>query len=92
MRGEAGWWLGREVKEGKNIGKGGEGRGKDEGRKLMREKLDEVAQWCIDDLPQKVWLAGRFNELWRYDDESVPRRVLEGAGESAGCDRQTTET
>ncbi|MFH2051583.1 MAG: prolyl oligopeptidase family serine peptidase [bacterium] len=30
------------------------------------------------DLPQKAWLAERFNALWRYDDESVPSRVLDG--------------
>ena len=32
----------------------------------------------IDVLPQKEWLASRFNALWRYDDESVPQRVLDG--------------
>ncbi|MEN8006036.1 MAG: prolyl oligopeptidase family serine peptidase [Candidatus Krumholzibacteriota bacterium] len=32
----------------------------------------------IDVLPQKEWLASRFNALWRYDDESVPTRVLDG--------------
>jgi len=42
------------------------------------EAQTAYAASVIDDLPQKVWLAGRFNELWRYDDESVPRRVLEG--------------
>jgi prolyl oligopeptidase len=36
------------------------------------------ANAVIDALPQKAWLADRFNTLWRYDDESVPTRVLEG--------------
>ncbi len=32
----------------------------------------------IDNLPQKEWLTSRFNALWRYDDESIPQRVLQG--------------
>ena len=31
----------------------------------------------IDILPQRQYLTERFNELWRYDDESVPRQVLD---------------
>ncbi len=32
----------------------------------------------IDSLPQRKHLIARFNELWRYDDETVPKRVLKG--------------
>jgi len=57
-------------------------------RWLEKAEDPEVIQWTeaqeklthslIDDLPQKEFLVHRFNELWRYDDESVPRKVLEG--------------
>jgi prolyl oligopeptidase len=49
---------------------------------------EEVQAWIVeqeafthsitDPLPQRTWLEGRFNELWRYDDESIPHPVLEG--------------
>ena len=29
-----------------------------------------------DALPQRAWLEGRFQHLWRYDDESVPSPCL----------------
>ncbi len=29
-------------------------------------------------LPQRAWLESRFNALWRYDDESIPKPVLVG--------------
>jgi prolyl oligopeptidase len=32
----------------------------------------------LDPLPQRDYLIGRFNELWRYDDETVPREVIAG--------------
>jgi prolyl oligopeptidase len=32
----------------------------------------------LDSLPQKAWLERRYGELWRYDDQSVPQRVLAG--------------
>jgi prolyl oligopeptidase len=38
----------------------------------------EYTHSFIDGLPQKEWVAARFNALWRYDDESVPMRVLDG--------------
>jgi prolyl oligopeptidase len=60
----------------------------DDYRWLEDAEADEVVAWTeaqhaysaaiIDVLPQKEWLASRFNALWRYDDESVPQRVLEG--------------
>lgn len=47
-----------------------------------------VAEWTraqvaltrsiLDALPQRAHLVRRFNELWRYDDEGVPGRVLDG--------------
>jgi prolyl oligopeptidase len=57
-------------------------------RWLEDEENPEVVHWVeeqeslthslIDDLPQKEFLVHRYGELWRYDDESVPRRVLNG--------------
>ncbi len=57
-------------------------------RWLEDGKAEEVVQWTeeqekithsiIDDLPQKALLVKRFNELWRYDDESVPMEVIDG--------------
>jgi prolyl oligopeptidase len=32
----------------------------------------------LDTLPQVEWLVGRFEELWRYDSRTAPRRVLDG--------------
>ena len=55
---------------------------------LENAKDPKVAEWTdaqeklthslIDPLPQKQWLKGRFEKLWRYDDESTPQRVLKG--------------
>jgi len=55
---------------------------------LEDEEADEVVAWTeeqevfthslIDDLPQREFLTKRFNELWRYDDEGTPNRVLQG--------------
>ncbi|MCK9996384.1 MAG: hypothetical protein KAH56_08935, partial [Candidatus Krumholzibacteria bacterium] len=42
------------------------------------EAQHAYSEAIIDVLPQKEWLASRFNALWRYDDESVPRKVLDG--------------
>ncbi|MBU8870569.1 MAG: prolyl oligopeptidase family serine peptidase [Gemmatimonadales bacterium] len=49
---------------------------------------DEVQAWTADQeafthsitdsLPQRSWLKQRFNDLWRYDDESIPQPVLGG--------------
>jgi prolyl oligopeptidase len=39
---------------------------------------EELTHSLLDTMPQVAWLAERFNELWRYDDQSVPRRVLDG--------------
>ena len=57
-------------------------------RWLEDAAADEVQAWTdaqeaftnslIGDLPQQDWVAARYNALWRYDDESVPQRVLEG--------------
>jgi prolyl oligopeptidase len=32
----------------------------------------------LDSLPQRAWLMQRLEKLWRYDDESVPDKVLNG--------------
>ena len=42
------------------------------------EAQETLTHSLIDHLPQKEWLVERFNKLWRYDDEGVPRRVLDG--------------
>jgi prolyl oligopeptidase len=42
------------------------------------DEQEALTRAFIGDLPQRPWLAQRFGELWRYDDESVPRRVLQG--------------
>jgi len=42
------------------------------------EAQHAYSEAIIDVLPQKEWLASRYNALWRYDDESVPRKVLDG--------------
>ena len=60
----------------------------DDYRWLEDGKASEVLKWTeqqeklthsiIDGLTQKKFLVVRFNELWRYDDESVPMEVLNG--------------
>ncbi len=57
-------------------------------RWLEDASSEEVLAWTAeqetfthsitDPLAQREWLEGRFNELWRYDDESIPTPVLEG--------------
>jgi len=42
------------------------------------EAQEAVTHGFLDGLPQRSWLEARFGELWRYDDETVPRRVLDG--------------
>jgi len=42
------------------------------------EEQEKFTHSIIDRCPQKEWIVKRLNELWRYDDESVPRRVLRG--------------
>ncbi len=42
------------------------------------ETEETFTHGIIDTLPQKTWLISRFDVLWRYDDESVPIRVLAG--------------
>ena len=49
----------------------------------------EVVQWTdaqerfarglLDTLPQREWLIRRLNEVWRYDDRSTPKEVLDGS-------------
>ena len=42
------------------------------------EEQEALTKSILDPLPQKAFLVKRFNELWRYDDESVPDVVLNG--------------
>lgn len=42
------------------------------------EEQEALTHSMIDNLPQKKFLVDRFNELWRYDDESVPEKALIG--------------
>ncbi|TKJ38373.1 S9 family peptidase [candidate division LCP-89 bacterium B3_LCP] len=42
------------------------------------EAQELLTHSIIDPLPQREYLVERFNELWRYDDESVPRKVIDG--------------
>jgi prolyl oligopeptidase len=51
---------------------------KDQKVKNWTDKQHELTYSLIDVLPQRTWLTNRFNQLWRYDDESVPREVLKG--------------
>ncbi len=39
---------------------------------------EKLTHSLLDTMPQKAWLVKRFNQLWRYDDQSVPRRVVDG--------------
>lgn len=60
----------------------------DDYRWLEDEENPEVIKWTeeqekmthsiLDNLPQREFLIKRFNELWRYDDEGVPRKVIDG--------------
>lgn len=52
--------------------------GEDENVRNWVKAQESVTDWIIDHAPQKSWLANRFEKLWRYDDESVPSRVLDG--------------
>ncbi len=42
------------------------------------QEQENLTHSLIDHLPQKEFLVQRYNELWRYDDEGIPRRVLDG--------------
>ncbi|UCE27496.1 MAG: hypothetical protein JSW52_01720, partial [Candidatus Coatesbacteria bacterium] len=38
----------------------------------------EIARSLIDALPQRRFMIKRLSELWRYDDERIPRAVVDG--------------
>lgn len=42
------------------------------------EAQEKLTHSMIDTLPQLQFLIDRFNELWRYDDESIPYEVIDG--------------
>jgi prolyl oligopeptidase len=42
------------------------------------ERQEALTHAVTDHLPQREFLIQRFNELWRYDDEGIPQRVLAG--------------
>ena len=52
--------------------------GKDPKVQAWTAEEEKLTRSILDPLPQRPWLAARFNKLWRYDDESTPRRVLAG--------------
>jgi len=50
-------------------------------RKEVKEwvaKQEKLTHSVIDNLPQKKRIIKRLNELWRYDEESIPYEVLKG--------------
>ncbi len=51
-----------------------------ESKKVIKwiEKQNKLSLSILDKLPQRDFIARRFNELLRYDDESVPEKVLDG--------------
>lgn len=42
------------------------------------EAQEGFARAHLDTLPQRAWLVRRLNEVWRYDDRTAPREVLDG--------------
>ncbi len=46
--------------------------------KEWTEAQEKLTRSIIDKLPQRNWLIERYNQLWRYDDEGIPREVLDG--------------
>ncbi|MCU0611613.1 MAG: prolyl oligopeptidase family serine peptidase [Candidatus Eisenbacteria bacterium] len=43
------------------------------------DEQERFARGLLDSLPQRAWLIRRLNEVWRYDDRSTPKEVLEGS-------------
>jgi len=41
------------------------------------EAQNRLSRAALDALPQRPYLVRRFNELWRYDDESVPYEIVD---------------
>jgi prolyl oligopeptidase len=42
------------------------------------EAQNRLSRAQLGALPQRPYLVRRYNQLWRYDDESVPQEVVEG--------------
>lgn len=42
------------------------------------EGQNRLSRAQLDALPQRPYLVRRFNQLWRYDDESLPEEVVDG--------------
>jgi prolyl oligopeptidase len=42
------------------------------------EAQERLTRSVLDSLPQRSWVIERLNQLWRYDDESIPHKVIEG--------------
>jgi prolyl oligopeptidase len=53
-------------------------KGEDEEVNAWVEAQERLTHLLIDKLPHRQWLANRFNELRRYDDEDVPKAVIDG--------------
>lgn len=41
-------------------------------------KQEARSRAFLDALPERSYLTGRYNELWRYDDEGIPTAVVDG--------------
>lgn len=52
--------------------------GKDPKVKAWTSAEEALTRSILDKVPLRPWLVERFNALWRYDDQSTPRRVLVG--------------
>jgi prolyl oligopeptidase len=51
---------------------------KDPRVKSWTAQEESLARAFLDKLPQRKVLVKRFNQLWRYNDESTPQEVLDG--------------
>jgi prolyl oligopeptidase len=51
---------------------------KDPAVKAWTEEQEKLARKYLDKIPQRDFLVKRFNELWRYDDETLPDSVIDG--------------
>ena len=51
----------------------------DPNTQLWVEAQENITHSILDRLPQRAWLIKRFSEIWRYDDERTPRKVLSGS-------------
>ena len=55
------------------------------------ENQEELSKPILDKMPHRNFLIKRFNELWRYDDEGVPWKVIDGEREFFWVQKKTEE-